>query len=249
MTVASEAPAPASTFRQFGSWIDDASAPTPGEGYTSVAAGHWLMDGVTQTNIPMFSAGLGVSDRVLVSASLPFYRSTYDGTTVSGMDDVYFGAKFNVLDPTLTLHEFGLSFGTVVEVLSAGAQDGRVHFALPVSMELRRHPYRVYGSAGYFTRGSLFTGGAVEWTSPSRLVLTGAVTQSYSTRTDMVLDQMLVGRQRVDVMASAAYPLGVHAVTYASVGRSLVSVQNGATHLAVSGGVSLRFHTTQATTP
>ena len=46
-----------------------------------------------------------------------------------------------------------------MEVLSAGATDGRVHFAIPVALELRRQPFRVYGSAGYFTRGAVFSGG------------------------------------------------------------------------------------------
>ena len=90
-----------------------------------------------------------------------------------------------------------------------------MHFAIPVSMELRRAPFRVYGSAGYFTRGSVFTGGALEWMSPSGMVFTGVFTQSYSLKGDPVLDQMMVGRQRLDAMGSAAYPLRSVAVAYA----------------------------------
>ena len=76
-----------------------------------------------------------------------------------------------------------------------------MHFAIPVSMELRRAPFRVCGSAGYFTRGSVFTGGALEWMSPSGMVFTG-VSQSYSLKGDPVLDQMMVGRQRLDAMGA-----------------------------------------------
>jgi hypothetical protein len=108
-------------------------------------------------------------------------------------------------------------------------------------MELRRAPFRVYGSAGYFTRGSVFTGGALEWMSPPGMFLTGVLTQSYSLKGDSVLDQMMVGRQRLDAMGSAAYPLGNMAAAYASVGRSLSSLEEGGTSLALTGGMSVRF--------
>ena len=143
-TVDSFAGAP--SYRQFGSWLEDASAPTRGEGYTNIGFGYWRMNGMSQTNVPMLGAGLGVSDRLGVSATVPFYRTNVAGTTARGMDDVYLGASYNLIDPTLTVSEFGLSVGTVMEVLSTGATDGRVHFAIPVALELRRQPFRVYGS-------------------------------------------------------------------------------------------------------
>jgi hypothetical protein len=131
------------SYRQFGSWLEDASAPTRGEGYTNIGFGYWRMSGMSQTNVPMIGAGIGLSDRLGVSATVPFYRTNVAGTTSRGMDDVYLGASYNLFDPTLTLSEFGLSIGTVMEVLSSGAPDGRVHFAIPVARELRRQPFRV----------------------------------------------------------------------------------------------------------
>jgi hypothetical protein len=229
------------TFRQFGSWLDDASAGTPGEGYVSIGVGYWRLSGMSQVNMPMLGAGVGVTDRMQVSATVPFYNVRYEGGSARGLDDIYLGAKYTLIDPTLTISEFGLAVSPVMEVLSPGAPGGRVHFAIPVSMEMRRAPFRVYGSAGYFTRGSVFTGGALEWTSPSRMVITGVLTQSYSLTGDPLLDQMMVGRQRLDAMASAAYPLGSLAVGYASVGRSLSSLEEGGTSLALMGGVSFRY--------
>jgi hypothetical protein len=163
---------PATTFRQFGAWLDDTSTGVPGEGQTSIGMGYWRMQGMTQTNLPMLGMNVGVTDRLQVGALLPFYHVSYGGTVARGIDDIYLNAKYTIVDPTLTLSEVGLAVSPVVEVLSAGATGGRVHFALPVSVEVRRQPYRVYGSAGYFTRGSVFTGGAIEWTSSSRLTLT-----------------------------------------------------------------------------
>jgi hypothetical protein len=163
------------------------------------------------------------------------------------MDDVYLGGSYNVFDPTLTVSEFGLSVGTVMEVLSAGAPDGRVHFAFPISLEVRRQPFRVYGSAGYFTRGAIFSGGAVEWVGPRQWIVSGILTQSRSVRADTTLDSLAVSRQRADVMASVAHTIGGSATGYVSVGRSLSSLAEGGTSLALNGGVSVRFTAGRAT--
>jgi hypothetical protein len=229
------------TYRQFGSWLDDASAPVRGEGFASIGMGHWRMDGVSQTNVPMVAAGIGVTDRMQVSASVPFYRAQFQGTSSQGIDDVYLSAKYSLIDPTLTVNEFGLAVSPAIEVLSAGTSGRRLHLALPVSMEVRRLPFRVYASAGYFTRGSVFSGGAVEWTSPGNLVLSAALTQSYSVKQDAVLDSLSISRQRVDVTGSLAYPVTDVIGVSMSLGRSLTSIAEGGTSLALAGGVSFRF--------
>jgi len=205
--------------------------------------GHWRMSGMSQTNAPMLGAGVGLTDRMQVSASVPFYHASFDGGTASGLDDVYIGAKYTLVDPTLTLSEFGLAVSPVVEVLGEGGPDGRVHFALPLSVELRHQPLRVYGSAGYFTRGSFFSGGALEWSTPGGTVLTGSLTQSLSFKEDAVLDALGVGRRRADVSIGLAHPVASMAAAFVNVGRSLTRLDEGGTSLALSGGVSLRFNT------
>jgi hypothetical protein len=235
------------SYRQFGSWLEDASAPTRGEGYTNIGFGYWRMSGTSQTNVPMLGAGVGVNDRIGLSATVPFYRTSVEGTTYRGMDDVYLGASYNVLDPTLTLSEVGLSVGTVMEVLSSDGGDGRVHFAFPIALELRRQPFRVYGSAGYFTRGAVFSGAALEWVGPRQWIVSGILTQSRSIKSDATLDSLAVSRQRADVMASFAHAIGGSATGYFSVGRSLSSLAEGGTSLALNGGISIRFSAAQAT--
>lgn len=240
-TTLAPAAVPISTYRQFGAWLDDASASGRGEGYTSIGVGHWRMLGSTQTNLPMVGVGIGVTDRLQIGASVPFYRASYEGGSASGMDDVYLSGKYTLVDPALTLSEFGLAISPTMEVLSAGSPDGRVHFAIPVSVELRRQPFRVYGSAGLFTRGSFFSGAALEWSSPVGMVLSGALTQSYSLKDDAVLDSMGIGRQRMDVSLGVARQFGTMAAAFVNVGRSLTSVDEGGTSLALSGGISFRF--------
>lgn len=240
-------PAPVSSFRQYGLWLDDASAPTQGEGRTAIGIGYYRLDGSSHMNMPSLDFGYGLTNRWQVSASVPFYRSSFDGTTSRGLDDTYFSAKWTVFDPDDTDAQFGLAVSPIVEVLSAGAPDGRVHFAFPVSVELRRQPYRIYGSTGYFTRGSLFAAVAIERGLQSGLVLTGALTHSYSTRDDAELDVVGVSRQRMDLTAAAAYPVFGSAAAYVSVGRTLTRIEEGGTTLALSGGLSFRFSTPVAT--
>jgi hypothetical protein len=240
---------PTISFRQFGSWLDDASAPTPGEGRMGIGVGYWRMSGGSQTNVPMIDLGYGLTNRMQVSASVPFYRTTYEGTTSRGLDDMYLSAKFTAIDPSQNDAQFGIAVSPVLEVLSSGAPDGRLHFAVPVSFELRRQPYRVYGSAGYFSRGSLFTGAAFEWAMPSGFMLTSALTQSYSINDDPLSDQLGIGKQRMDVTAGLAYPLADIAAAYVSVGRSLTSLDEGGTSLSIAGGISFRFAGPPTATP
>jgi hypothetical protein len=239
--------APVVSFRQFGSWLDDASASARGEGRTGIGIGYWRVDGGSQVNVPMLDVGYGVTERISASASVPFYRTSYQGGVVRGLDDIYLAGKVTLIDPALTVSEFGLAVSPIVEVLSPGSVGGRVHYALPVSVEMRRQPFRVFGSAGYFSRGSMFAGGALEWSAPAGYVITGALTQSYATGVDVTLDSLGVSRQRADVTGSIGYPLGQLAAAYVSVGRSLTSVDEGGTAFSLAGGVSFRFSTPRAT--
>jgi hypothetical protein len=195
----------------------------------------------------MLDVGYGVTDRIAASASVPFYRTSYQGSIVSGLDDIYLSGKVTLIDPALTVSEFGVAVSPIVEVLSPGSTGGRVHYALPVSVEVRRQPFRVFGSAGYFSRGSMFAGAALEWSASAGYVVTGALTQSYSTGVDVTLDSLGVSRRRSDVTGSVGYPLGQLAAAYVSVGRSLTSVDEGGTAFSLAGGLSFRFSTPRAT--
>src|SRR5689334_3680753 len=68
------ASSPVSTYPQFGAWLDDASALRRGDGALNIGAGYWRLAAMSQTNVPMLGGGIGVTDRLQVSASVPFYR-------------------------------------------------------------------------------------------------------------------------------------------------------------------------------
>jgi hypothetical protein len=239
---------PAAGFRQFGTWLDDASGTTPGEARTGFGIGYWRTAGGSQMDVPMVDLGYGLTRRVQVGATVPFYRASYGGTTARGLDDMYLSAKFTALDPSTGDRSFGLAVTPVVEVLGADSGDsGRTHWALPVSIEFRGDPVRVYGSTGYFSRGAVFGGAAVEWSASNGVAVTGALTQSYSIKEDLVSDSLGVSRQRADVVAGVAYPVAQTVAAYVTIGRSLTSLAAGGTSFAMSGGIVFRFSPSRAT--
>jgi hypothetical protein len=229
--------AAASTFRQFGVWLDDASAPTRGVGRVGIGAGYWRATAVSFVDVPIVDVAYGVHHRLQLAATVPFYQSTYAGTTLRGLDDVYLSGKIIGIDPASSRSRIGLAVSPVLEILSAGYTDDRVHWALPVSLELRTSPVRVYGSAGYFSRGAAFGGAAVEWTTPAGTVITGGLTQSFSTSDNAIGPS----GGRSDVSVSVAHALTDLVAAYISVGRSLSSPDDNATTLGISGGLSLTF--------
>ncbi len=227
-------------FRQFGTWLDDASAAAAGTGWTSVGAGYWRIPGGNQIDVPIVSAAYGVADRVQLSATVPFYRISYLGSTARGLDDVYLGGKLVAIDPAGGESRVGLAFSPLVEILSAGTTGGRVHWALPVSAEVRGDAVRFYASAGYFSRGAVFTGAALEWTAPAGTMLTGALTQSLST-SDVSAGAPGTGRNRVDALVTVAHPVTAAMAAYVSIGRTLTTIDEGGTTLGLTGGISLGF--------
>jgi hypothetical protein len=139
----------APVFHQFGAWLDDATGSTRGVGRVSVGTGYWRARDGMLVDLPIFEGSYALTDRLQLAATVPVYRSSYSGLSHSGLDDVYVSGKITVFDASNTTSGGGLAFTPLVEILGAGYSGDRLHWALPVSVEWRRAPVRLYGSAGY----------------------------------------------------------------------------------------------------
>jgi hypothetical protein len=231
-------PVSTSQFRQFGVWLDDATTRAEGGGSVGVGIGYWRSAGSSLVDIPMLDASYAVTDRFQFGMSVPFYRTEYAGATSRGVDDMYFSGKLVLIDPALKDARFGIAVIPVLEVLSPGSFDDRVHWALPVSAEFRASPVRVYGSTGYFSRGAVFGAGAVEWTSPAGTSLTFSLTHTVPTAEETT---GLPGG-RSDFSVAVGRSLNDATSVYMGVGRTLSSPdENNKTSLAISGGISVSF--------
>jgi hypothetical protein len=231
-------PISTSQFRQYGVWLDDATTRAKGGGGAGFGIGYWRGGGASLVDIPILDAQYAVTDRLQLGMSVPFYRSDYLGTTSRGVDDMYFSGKVVLIDPAIQDARFGIAVTPLLEVLSAGFFDDRVHWALPISAEFRATPVRVYGSTGYFSRGAVFGAGAVEWASPLGTSLTFGLTHSTPTSEDTT---GLTGG-RSDFSVAIGHSLNDAASAYVGFGRTLSSPDDAnKTSLAISGGISFSF--------
>jgi len=228
-TVSSAAP----LFHQFGAWLDDATGSARGVGRVAIGAGYWRARDGTFVDVPIFDGSYALTDRLQLAATVPLYRSSYSGLSHSGLDDVYVSGKITMFDASNTASRGGLAVTPLLEILSAGYAGDRLHWALPVSVEWRRAPVRFYGSAGYFSRGAVFGGGAVDWATPAGTVLTVAVTQSFAT-----LKERNSRAAQADMSVGLAQSLTDAVAAYVSIGRSLASPAGQETTFAVTGGVA-----------
>jgi len=227
-----------SQFRQFGVWLDDATTRAEGGGSVGFGIGYWRGAGASLLDIPMLDGSYAVTDRFQFGMSVPFYQSGSGATTSRGVDDMYFSGKIVLIDPALKGARFGIAVIPVLEVLSPGFFDDRVHWALPISAEFRTSPVRVYGSTGYFSRGAFFAAGAIEWTSPEGTSLTFSLTRSIPTSEDTTG----LSGGRSDFSVSVGRSLNDAMSAYAGVGRTISSPdESNKTSLAVSAGISFSF--------
>ena len=158
VTATTSTSAPASSANAviyYGSWLDDASIVSPGEVWVGLSTGYWRGQGSRQIDAPVASVAVGISRRVQAGGSFSFYHfRDADGFSDTGAGSMSVYGKFVLIDPATTTKAIGVAITPLVE-FSPGGED-QVGWALPVNIEARRGNTRVYGSAGYFSRGSTF---------------------------------------------------------------------------------------------
>lgn len=222
------------SFRQYGTWLDDATILTRGEGQVAIGVGYWRMAGGSQISIPTLSAAYGVAPRLQLAASVPFYRASFDGLSMRGLDDVHLSAKIVARDAAGG--GVGIAVSPLIEVLSpAWATGGRIEWAIPGHIEFRAGAMRVYGSAGYFSRGAVFTGAGVEWPGPMLTSMSASLTQSHSLNTGTT------SGNRIDAAVSVARSVTGTIAAYGTFGRTVSSDAGEGTPLAVAAGLVIRF--------
>jgi hypothetical protein len=235
-------PAPDTGVRNFGAWLDDASVLAPGGGFTSFSVGYWRLASFTEVDAPSFDVAFGLTKRVQAGASVPVYHASAAGApSVRGIGDLYLTSKIQLREPAAGT--FGFAVIPLIQVLSAeplpGA--GRVSWAVPVSLEYQGTGWRTYGSTGYFSRGSLFASGAVEIAVASRTWVTATLSQSHSIRDDTSADLLGLSANRTDISGGATWAGSDAVALFGAIGRTLGRDDGSATHLFLSGGVSVSW--------
>ena len=230
-------PSTALRLQTFGSWLDSAVVSAPGEAWISMASAYWRSPSLREVDAPSMGVTIGVARRMQVGVSLPYYHITdQSGFTSRGFGASYATTKFALSEnPRL-----GISISPTMEILSWSSPDfGRVNFVLPVSLQTSAGRAQIYGSTGYFTRGSVFGSGAVEWPVTTKLTLVGTTAHSYSVATDPASDLLGISRHRTDGSGGAYYAVTPGVVVFTTIGRTLAPIDQTSGRLAVSGGVTM----------
>lgn len=233
---------PSAGMRNFGSWLDDASVMTPGNGSLSVSFGWFRSPLFREFDMPVADGGIGLTPRVQFGFSVPYYHvNEPGGPVVRGIGDLYLNAKVQLREPSA--RRIGVAVIPVVEVLSSapGPDERRFHWAVPISVEMQRTRWRAFGTVGYFSRGSVFASGAVEASVSRRTWITGTLTQSHSTTEDEPGAALVLSRTRTDVSGGASHALTPRIYLFGNVGRTLSRQDANAATITVSGGASVSF--------
>jgi hypothetical protein len=236
------------SFPQFGAWLDDATLEGRGTGRLTIGAGYWRTADGRQIDVPMIDAGYDISDRIRVSAFVPFYRARYGAELTTGVDDVYLSTKVILVNAAKDGGHFGLAVSPALEVLSSGYTTGdRVHWVLPFSAEVRpTQRIRIYSTGGYFSRGAAFGGVAAEWTAPTASVIWVSLTDSYALETGTDLTLTTSDRHLSNVAIGLTQLINERLAAYVSVGRTMSDTSSGSPTIGVGAGISIRFSRSKA---
>jgi hypothetical protein len=223
----------------FGTWLDNADVNAPGEAWMSISTTYWRSSSLREVDAPSIGASVGVTPRGQFGVSVPYYHVTDpSGLTAHGFGATYFTGKFALAQDG----RVRVAISPTLEVLSWTAADlgvHRVNVVLPLSVQSDIGTARVYGSTGYFSRGSVFGAGAAEWSAGSRGTLVASLSHSYSVKSDPISDALGVSRHRTDASGSLYVRAAAAVVVFASVGRTLAPVTETSGRLSFTGGVTI----------
>ena len=175
----------------------------------------------------MASAAVGISRRFQAGGSPSFYHfRDAEGISENGFGNVSSYGKVQLLDPYRAPSAIGIAVTPLIE-LSPGSTD-EFGWALPVNVEAHRADLRVYSSAGYFSRGSIFATVGADLPITSQISISGNFGQS------------------VRPGWNASKSLGVGASlgltptsgVYVGIGRTFMPTQVGPGGVSLAGGMS-----------
>jgi hypothetical protein len=219
--------ASANAVAYYGSWLDDASIVAPGEVWVGLATGYWRGASNRQVDAPVVSAAAGISPRVQAGGSASFYHfRDAEGISENGFGSFSLYGKFLIADPARAPNAIGVAVTPLLE-LSPGSESP-VGWALPVNIEAQRGKARMYGSAGYFSRGSLFGTIGVDVPLTSGVFLNGTFGQSYA-RT---------GTHQTSIGIGASLGLTETSGLFIGLGQTFIPSELGPGGVSIAGGMS-----------
>jgi hypothetical protein len=232
-------------------WMDDASLIEPGAMSVAVYTTRWMGAGASESSIPVVDVGLGITDRLQFTASVPRVAGSSDPAAPSGgLGTTYFSGKYAAYANDRA--RLRIAVAPTLEVLSARATAAlapgqtRAQFGLPVSVQLDRTGRSMYASAGWFSRGAWFAGAGGAMQLSPRVGVSASLSHAWAGTVDPV---SALARQRTELSGGTSFAATSHIALFASAGRTInTSDENGA-GTTIAGGVSFYVSPPRATHP
>jgi len=241
-------PVSGTRLQTFGFWLDTAYVNAPGETWMWVSTAYWRSPSLREIDAPAIGVNVGVAPRAQVGVSLPYYHLTDQfGFTSHGLGASYATLKLAVVQN----HRVSASVSPTLEILSWSSPEiGRVNAVLPINLQtFIGSSARVYGSTGYFSRGSVFGSGAAEWSPGKSITFTTTLAHSYSVVSDPISDRLGISKHRTDASGGIYLSVRPSVVFFASVGRTLLPVSETSGRLSLNGGLTINVAGPAAHTP
>jgi hypothetical protein len=240
-------PPPSAVGRPLGtvpfSWIDDASLLPAGDVALGISMMQWQGLAASETDVPVVDAAIGLASRLQIGASAPHVIGGADSTgAAGGLGTTFVHAKIGIVQNSAS--GLKVAVAPALELLSAsaaqsaGPDERRTQWGLPVSAEIDRGLARFYGSAGYFSGGIWYAGGGAGAQVTSKLAVSGSLSRAWSS--SLAGDPTTAAApQRTDVAGGAFYRLTRNLGVFGSLGHSIgTTEENGA---GATFGVGLSF--------
>lgn len=222
-------------------WVDDANLLPAGSMFVGLSMLHWQGSGLSETDIPVVDAALGVSDRLQIGATVPRVVGSTDPTgAVGGLGTTFVNAKVGLLHSANG--SVKLAIAPTLEILGQGAlvgappTDSRIQVGLPASLEVDQGLARVYASTGFFSRGVWFVGAGAGVQASPKLAVSLSFSRAWSTSAS--LDPTAPLPNRNEVSGGASYALTPKIGVFGSLGHTVATADENGAGATVSAGLS-----------
>ncbi|HXV10657.1 MAG TPA: hypothetical protein VD839_07620, partial [Burkholderiales bacterium] len=180
----------------------------------------------------------GLTKRVQVSATVPRVAGSPAPGAGAGLGTSYFSAKVVILPES----DVKLAVSPLVEALGTSAAlwlpagESRYQFGLPISIEAGLGAARLFGAAGFFSRGAWFAGGGAGFQLKPQMGASLSFTRSWATT-----DLEGLRRERSELSGGVSYFLTEHIAAYGSLGRTIATSDDNGAGTTIAGGVTFFF--------
>jgi hypothetical protein len=223
-------------------WMDGASLIAPGTVWVGISVVRWQGSGLAETNAPVVDGAIGLLPRVQIGATVPHVVGGSDPTTSpGGLGTTFFTSKIGVVGDATG--SFRIAVSPTLEVLSrasiqaAPADQARVQWGLPVSVDADRGGSRFFGSAGYFSPGVWYLGAGLARQLADRVGVVLSLSRAWSSSPSV--DATISEPKRHDITAGVSFDVTPHLGVFGSLGRTIATTPENGAGTTFGFGVSL----------